>query len=465
MKFVNRENELKHLEEEFSNKGARFTIIYGRRRIGKTRLIEEFIKNKKSIYYLAAQEEDRLQIEEFKRAILRQITDEYLDKTYFKNWTQFFSYLEKIWPKEEQIILAIDEVTFIIKENLSFTSYLQKFWDKFLSRTNTFLILSGSLVGLMLESVLSYESPLYGRRTSQIHLEEFRFSESKEFMLPFSIEEQIKFFSVTGGVPKYLLLIEKVRNFKEFLLRKLFSKEGFFYNEGLFLLSQEFKEPSTYINILKAISHGNSKLNEISNFTGFETKKISRYLDILIRLNLINKEIPITENEKRFRGAIYLLNDNFLAFWHRFINRNRSLIESRKGEEIIREEKNQINAYIGLMFEKICREFIKDKFPLFKIGRWWGHYRDEDKKRQEIEIDIAALNEDNKKILFCECKWQDKVDAPKILNELKDKSAYVDWNNSRRKEYFAVFAKSFKKKFKEKNVYLFDLKDIEKIIK
>lgn len=291
MRFVNRKKELEHLEKEYSNNKANFIVIYGRRRIGKTRLIEEFIKNKKTIYYLASQEADFQQIQEFKNLIYDQLKDDFLKENRFESWPLLFSYLEKIWPKNEKIILAIDEITYIIKQNPSFTSYLQKFWDNFLSKTNTTLILSGSLVGLLIESILSHNSPLYGRRTSQIHLKEFTFKDSLEFMKNKDIEDQIKFYSVTGGVAKYLLLINQNENFKDFLQNKVLNKEGFFSKEGIFFLTQEFKEPSTYLNILKAISFGNSKLNEISNYTGLDGKKISSYLDILINLGIIKKEI------------------------------------------------------------------------------------------------------------------------------------------------------------------------------
>lgn len=458
MRFVNRQSELAHLEKESKDKGAKFVVIYGRRRVGKTRLIEEFLKDKKGIYYLAAQEKDRLQIQEFKNVIYDQIKDEFLLNATFEDWKQLFLYLEKVLPKKERIILAIDEATFLIKENPSFTSYLQKFWDPFLSKTNIFLILSGSLVGLMLNSVLSYDSPLYGRRTSQINLGELSFNEAINFMPNKELKEQIKFFSVTGGIPKYLELIKARETFDEFLSNNFFNKEGFFYKEGLFLLSQEFKEPSTYLNILKGISCGNTKLNEIANFTGLETKKISAYLDILMSLNLVTKDVPITEDEKRFRGAIYLINDNFLTFWHRFVHPNRSPIELRRTEGLVGKLKNEINAYIGSKFEEICKEFlVKSNISIFdKIGRWW--YKDN-------EIDIVALNKKEKGILFGECKWQDNVDSDKILNELKEKSGLVDWNNKEREDYFAIFAKSFKKRIKQKNLFLFDLKDIGRLIK
>lgn len=461
MKFVNRKHEFAHLEKEYHAAGAKLIVIYGRRRVGKTRLIEEFIKKKKAIYYMAAQEKDALQIKEFKEIIAKELNDSFLADAYFESWKQLFAYLEKVWPAKQRIVLVIDEVTYIIKENSSFTSYLQKFWDAFLSKTDTKLILSGSLVGLMVKEVLSYNSPLYGRRTSEIHLESFCFSDSCGFMKHLCIEDQIKFYSVTGGVPKYLLFITKGEHFNEFLINNLFNKEGFFYREGLFLLSQEFKDPSTYINILKAMANGNTKLNEIANFTGLESKKISSYIDILILLNLVKKEIPITEDEKRFRGAFYSIDDNFLSFWHKFIYPNRSDIEIRKEAELMLSIGKEINSYIGIKFEQVCKEVLsmQDQFSEFIIGKWWG-FRRQGNVREAVEIDIAGINNKTKEIIFGECKWKDNVDAEKILSQLKEKAKHVEWNNSKRKEKYAIFAKSFKKKIKQKDFFLFDLKDI-----
>ena len=460
MRFVNRKKELEVLEKENLSKGAKFIVIYGRRRIGKTRLIEEFIKNKKEhIYYLAADEKDTLQIKELKTLLVDFFHDDFLSSNDFKDWKLLFSYLKKIWPKNKKIILIIDEVTYILKNNPSFSSYLQQFWDSFLSKTNTMLILSGSLVGLMLKNVLGENSPLYGRRTAEIFLEEFEIDYVREFLNK-PLEETINFFSVLGGIPKYLELVKE--DFNGFL-SDIFDKKSFFYREGFYLMTEEFNDISTYSNILKAIAEGKTKLNEIADYSGFESKKISAYLNILESLGFIMSLVPITKEEKKFRGKIYLINDSFLEFWFRFINKNRSLIELDKKEYLIKKVDNEINSFIGRKFEKVCKQFIilSEKFTLTKIGKQWGKILNMPKDKNQYEIDICAVNEDAQEILFAECKWQDKVDALSVLYELKEKAKYVNWHNQDRKEYYVVFAKSFKERIREKNIMLFDLKDME----
>lgn len=272
--FINRESELNHLEEEYSKDASRFVVLYGRRRIGKTALIEEFGKNKKDfIYYLADQQTETQQIESFKQQIYEYAHDDFLLKTRFDNWDQFFSYLTKILPVDKRLVIGIDEITYIIKSTPAFLSILQKYWDTFFSKTKIFFIVSGSHVGMMLREVLS-------RRTSQIHLKAFDFKHASMFLKTFGIEERVMLYSITGGVAKYLLLIEE-RKLSEFVKKKIIEKEGFFYQESIFLLSQEFKNPNVYLSILKAVALGHTKLNEISNFVGIEGKKVTRYLDVL----------------------------------------------------------------------------------------------------------------------------------------------------------------------------------------
>lgn len=468
MIFVNREEELSHLEEEFKKPGAKFVVLYGRRRIGKTRLIEEFIKNKEAMYYLAAQETDKQQLEEFKNIIGQKLNDQFLQNTAFEGWKHLFAYLEKAWPREKKIILAIDEVTFVIKANRSFTSYFQKFFDTFLAKTNTFVIFSGSLVNLIIETVLSSGSPLYGRRTSQIFLSPFSFKDSLSFMKGIKFEEAIGFYALTGGVAKYLLFIEKNDTFLGFMEKKFLDKEGFFYQEGLFLFSQEFREASTYLDMIKAIAFGNSRLDTISNFVGVDTKIGSRYLDILITLGFVKKTIPVTESEKKFRGAIYEINDHFLRFWNRFVYPNRTAIELRNTAQAMKNIRANLNDFLGHHFEKVCieavEELIKQKKNSFnKVGKWWGNYR-ENGEPKAAEIDVVAINDDTGEILFGECKWKEKVNAQKIINRLEKKSGLVQWQNKSRKEHFVVFAKTFKeKKETQKNVVLIDLKDLENI--
>jgi len=454
MKFIGRRRELEALEREDSKKSASFVVIYGRRRIGKTRLIGEFLRGKKNAaYYLAADQEDYLQIKEFKVSLNSVLKDDYLANADFKDWSSFFLYLDKIWPKQTKIILAIDEITYIIKNNKSFTSYLQRFWDMCISKSNTTLLISGSSVSLMLNTVLSGTSPLYGRRTAEIFLQEFDVYEAKEF-LGKNMTESIRIYSIIGGIPKYL---ELAINGYDDLIRQIFDKRSFFFREGIYLMTEEFNDISTYSNILKAISEGKNSLNDITQYCNMDSKKISAYIRILADLSFVREDVPISKKREKFRGKIYSIKDTFMDFWFKIINSNRSLIEMDMTEKLMETKKNDINSFIGRKFEKVCMQYLakKSNYEFTHIGKEWGTAQN----KKTYEIDIMAINKKNE-VLFAECKWQDNIDAENILSILKEKTMLVQWKNDVRKEHYFIFAKSFRKKIIS-GAELIDLKLIE----
>jgi AAA+ ATPase superfamily predicted ATPase len=250
---------------------------------------------------------------------------------------------------------------------------------------------------------------------------------------------------------------------------QIFDKKGHLYEEIDFLLKEELREPDVYKSILTALAAGQTKVVEIANTSGIKVHDIDKYLKVLMRLGIIKKENPITKVKSK--KTTYSIDDNFFSFSFLFTEPHKSNLEI--GEIEVTEEKlhQNFNTFVGRRFEKLIREEILQKLDIFtsqKIGRWWGHYRDEiTNTRREIEIDIVALNENTKEILFGECKWQINVDGNQVLKELKEKINYFEWpyKHKSRKEYYLIIAKSFKKKIMEKNVYYFDLKDLEKVLR
>lgn len=461
MTFVNRKSELQFLENQFKSNNASFIPIYGRRRVGKTELIREFTKNKPStIYYFASELETQNQIEELKQQINKVIPNSFLQSNTFTNWSDFFNFLETIWPKDKKIIFAIDEVTYIIKQDKEFSSVLQKFWDLFLSQTQTLLILSGSMQSLMLKEVLGYSAPLYGRRSGQIHLKEFTFKDFCNFFEKTSLKNLIEIYSITGGVAKYLTIANKYKTANSLIKNEFLNPNSFFYNEALLLLAVEFREVTFYNNILKSIAVGKNSLNHIAQYMGVEEKKINSYLEVLIRLNFVKREIPVTLNEKKFRGANYFLHDNFLKFWYGFIDKTRSEIEMNKFDEAMQIININFNKHVSFVFEEICREFLFRTNYIMRIGREWGKYK-QNNETKSFEIDIVGINEDNSKILFSEVKWRDNVDGKELLNTLKNKAKHVKWRKEQRDEDYILFAKSFKNK--PDNCTCYDLDDLKKV--
>lgn len=448
IQFKNREKELKEIKEVLDSKQFELMIIYGRRRIGKTELILNSSKNKKRIYYLAVGENN---LERFYEDCLKHYNE--ISKLK-KDWIVLFEFL-----KDKAEVIIIDEFQNLIKEDKNILNIFQLIVDTILKNSKIKLILLGSSISIITSKVLEYKSPLYGRRTGSLELKAVSFFDLVKFFPKVNIKQLIEIYGFADGIPFYLIRINK--EFWFWFKEETEKQTGFLKDEVDFLMKYEFEDSSTYKLILEAIANGKTKVNEIKDFIRLKRTDISPYLKNLTDIKMIKRIVPITENIKSRKGKYYL-SDNFLRFWFRYIYPNLSSIE--EGIFDINIIKKDYNNYLGYVFENVVKQYlIKEKGKIIdftKIGKWW--YKDK-------EIDIVALNEKTKEILFCECKWQDKIDARKLLNLLKEKSKFVEWptkkESEKRREYYVIFARSFKQKIKEKNVFLFDLEDLEKSLK
>ncbi|MBU2639730.1 MAG: ATP-binding protein [Nanoarchaeota archaeon] len=438
IQFKNRKKEIKEIKDVLNSRNFEFLIVYGRRRIGKTELILNATKNSKRIYYLATGENN---LTRFYNVASKYDPNVIKLK---KDWEILFDYL-----KDKTDVIILDEFQNLIKEDKNILHLFQSIVDIILKKSNMKLILLGSSVSMMTSKVLSYQSPLYGRKTESMNLKAISFFDLHDFFPSMNIKKLVEVYGFSDGIPFYLNKI--CDEFWKWLENEIKKESVFLKDEVDFLMRYEFEDVGTYKLILEAIANGHSKLNNIKNFIKVERTDISPYLRNLIEVDFIERKVPVTENIKSREGRYYL-SDNFLKFWFRFIYPNLSSLE----EGILNTNtiKKEYNAYLGKIFEEIVKEFvIKSKFFKFdKIGGWW---------HKDKEIDLIALNGD-KEILFVECKWKDNVNVIKILKNLKEKTKYVEWHNNKREEYFCIVAKSFKRKIKEKNLYLFDLKDFEK---
>ena len=454
--FINRKSELKFLEKKYSKNSAQLIIIYGRRRVGKTELIKKFIQKKHGLYFLCTKDSLAENTKELKRRFYKLTGKEYFLKLETNSFFDIFKYLlDEI--KDEKLIIIFDEFPYLIEMEKGITSVFKKIWDEVLEDKKIFIILSGSSIGMMETEVLDYKSPLYGRRTGEWKVEPFRFKNIKEILKKFSIEECVKTWSVFGGTPFYLTKIDPNLSVEENIKKKILTKGEILYNESRILLKEEFREPKTYTLILKYLSSGYNSQGKLSSVSGIEKSNLSKYLSVLEETNLIKHVLPLGQRKR----GIYVINDPFFNFWFRFVYPNLSDLEIGLVDEVFSRIHPQIKSYYGLMYEQLIFDMIRTRdiqlpFLFNKINRWW---------HKDKEIDIVALNEQTKEIMFIECKWKENVNAEKVLSELKEKSEFVQWNTEKRKEHYAIFAKSFKKKIKEKNLHLFDLKDMEKVFK
>ena len=431
--FVNRDNELKTLNQEYQRDSSSFTVIYGRRRVGKTTLIREFIKDKERIYYYATEINIAMQLKSFTRDILDSLG---FSNIAFESFEDALIFLAKNIGSKK-FILVIDEYQNLAKVDRGFSSMLQKVWDLYLKEKNIYLILCGSTISMMHSEVLNYSAPLYGRATTIIHLKPLLAKYIYDFVPNIEYEEFMKIYASFGTIPKYLEMYRGQSSFKDNILELILNKNSFLYNEGYFLLKQEINEVSTYFSILEAISKGATKLGEISGVLEMNSSQLTRYIERLISLGFIDKEIPITEkNPLKSKLGRYRFKDNFLKFWFFYVYKNYRFLEIDLYEFVLKEmEKNFNDNFVSFVYEDYVKEEILQDpikylgFVPLKIGRWWNN---------KEEIDIVAF--DDKNIAFIECKWTNKSVGLSVLNRLKDKSLLV--NSSSLKKYFILFSKS-----------------------
>ncbi|MEK6816789.1 MAG: ATP-binding protein [Nanoarchaeota archaeon] len=454
--FIDRKEELSALETHYKRKSHQLFIIYGRRRVGKTELIKHFIKSKPHIYFLADTRKDIFNIKELQSLMSSLLDAPLFEKAKFGDWYELFEGFTNELGKK-QIVMVIDEFPYLIRANKSITSIFQKVIDEILSKTNIFLILCGSSISMMENEVLAYKSPLYGRRTGQWKLDPLAFKFVREFFPRYSMADLIRLYAVTDAIPLYLLKFEPGKSLSYNIANHLFKKGEFMYEEAEFLLKEELREPGNYFMILKAIAHGNTKFADILNHTGMDKTLVSKYIDTLIRLRIIAKQFPVTLSKEKSRDTAYTFVDNYYLFWFRFVYTYRNMLEEGKGKFILSHSAQEFNQHVSFVFENVARQFLSHPkvlpFQFSKIGKWW---------QKEEEIDIVALNNETKEIAFAECKWKEDVDAEKLLESLVRKARNVRWNNQKRKEYYCIFAKSFKRRIKRENVFLFDLDDFKR---
>ena len=460
MTFYNRTDELDALESAFTSSGHEFYVVYGRRRVGKTELLKEFGRVRPHIYFLSAQEAEDRQRDKF----VQTVADHFDDRVpQIEGWDEAFDYLgDKL--TEEQVIITIDEFPYLLEQNESLPSYLQSFVDERLQNTNSMLVLCGSSVSTMESDVLGHESPLYGRRTGQIDLAPFSFSQASD-VIAYDIEDAIRSYAVTGGTPMYLTLFDYDRPLGENIREEILSPTAVLYDEPEFLLRTELRNPARYMSILEAVATGHTTPNEIAGATGIDSGPLSKYLQTLRQLRLIDRSVPVTASAKQSKRSRYRVADEFLRFWFRFVEPNRSSIE--QAPTIVHDGtiEPHLPDHVATTFEDVCqeaawaaiRQSTLERYS--QVGRWWYG---------EDEIDIVGLAPGAERILFAECKWTSEPVGHSLVSELQEKAERVRWGPASRAEAFALLSKSgFVDGLDEEldeNWSLFDLEDIADLL-
>ena len=463
--FYCREKELGDLNKRYNNGNFECVVMYGRRRVGKTALIREFCKDKPTIFFSALNATAKENLDALSKAIFEKTNpQEMAGAPVYSSFDDAFASITRLAEKG-RLIFVIDEYPYLAKADESVSSRLQHIIDKVWQNTGLFVILCGSSMSFMENQVLGYESPLYGRRTGQLKIQALNYREVTVFNPGLSCEEQALIYGITGGIPHYINKLNVCDSIDDALRENLFNTSGYLFEEPENLLKQELREPAVYNSVIAAIAGGASHSNEIATKVGIEAGICAKYLKVLVDLEILKKETPVTE--KTGKKTIYTIGDNFFRFWYRFVPRNMSAISAGRFERLYDVTvKKYLPEYMGLVFEKMCRDYLlryADNLPVLisDAGQWWGS---DAKNRKEVQIDIVGIPPEGSEYIIGSCKYRNEKIGTGELELLKE---YAEVFGRGEKYHYYIFSKGgFTEGLKEaavkENVCLLTLEDMYK---
>jgi len=438
VKFYDRKTELKKLNkfESLAKDNFFFIRITGRRRIGKTLLIREYLKTTKnhSLYFFVTKKKEKLLLDEYSDIIAEQFP-EYAGIS-FKDFDDFFKFLFSLMKRKRTIVI-FDEFQNAKYVNEAIFSILQKHIDFNKQQTKGLLLVIGSINSMMRKIFEKTDQPLYGRLNASFLLKDFSLDTIKEILTDHGLtsnDDRLFFYSIFQGIPFYYNYISERNGFskarEDFLIEDILDESSILINEGKEILLEEFgKDYSTFFSILEAISCGATTMSRISDTAGININNLSRYLAELIEDHELVKRTSPFDAKNTSKMGRYYINDNFLDFWFRYIFKNKTKIEILNKERIAAEFLGDMPVYMGKKFEKFMISHLVEmnrdgRIHFDRIGQYWD--------RGETEIDIIFINDKTKEIYFGECKLsikRFKIDSieNKIKKFLTANRKYTDW--------------------------------------
>ena len=428
--MLGRKEELNHLNELYESNDFEFLVMYGRRRVGKTTILQEFAEHSNSIFFPAREKNDALNLEDFSKVVQYHFDHNFIAS--FSSWEDAFNYISS--KVEQRTTIIIDEFPYIIEENSSIKSILQHVIDLSWKNKNIFLILCGSSVSIIENDVMGRKSPLHDRQTSSLEIKPFDYLESSAFFKNYTNEEKLLTYGILGGIPRYLEAVDSNISIKKNIETKIIRNGAYLHEEPDNLLKAELREINVYSSILSAIANGRNKIIDIANFIHEDRTKVAKYLITLQTLRLIEKRVPCGEPETS-KKSIYVIKDNFFKFWFRYEFTNNSYYAMLGAKEASKEIMDDISNLMGDAFEDICKEYIirlakQRKLPFipYHLGKWWGT---NPVIKAQDDVDLLAIDKTGKKAIFIECKftsqpmpydeYEDLVTATKAFPNIKEK--------------------------------------------
>jgi uncharacterized protein len=421
-KFVGRTPELDLLDELYASNKSEFLVLYGRRRVGKTRLLTEWLNTRKiqPIFFVSEQDSKESLLRQFSQIVYKKAFPSLPvpDTFSFANWDQVWSQIGEL-AGHERLVVFIDEFTYIMAADPTLASNLQRAWDAVLENTNIFMCISGSHLGMMVRGILSGTAPLYGRTTAKMELKPLPFGMTQSYFGRYSAAERVMLYSVFGGIPHYWRLIDQNKSVSDNIKRLLLSPGGNLKDEPRLLLNDYISDPNNYVAILRAIANGYATPKEIENATGIANVHLSQYISNLANTGYVVKKLPVTAGPSS-RAGRYAITDPFLRFYYRFIQSRLTQLEMGEIDQTLEELQKHMVDYIGTYtWEEICREWTirasnRGLLPLYpdRVESDWG---------KDYQVDVVGINTMKRHLILGECKWMRERGKATILQELVEK--------------------------------------------
>jgi len=454
--FVNRSEELSRLHSLYESDDAELAVIYGRRRLGKTALIKQSLNEyDNAVVYQAKQKTSALQLQQFIDAA----ADSYPGVTRIReDWEEILRYLA-----EQDAIIVLDEFPYLVEQNESLPSVLQAMFDHELDESAATFVLVGSSISMMEEAALLGNSPLYGRSSLKLDIRQLPFDAAMEFFDDaYTADEQVLTRGVFGGVPYYLEEVSPDATLAENIQQTILSRHGTLHDEPDYVLRMEVTEPTRYFSILEAIAGGSTSRNEIAGTTGIDYNQLSKYLNRLSRLRLIDQHVPITEQKERSKRSRYRIRDPFFRFWFHFVYGTGEQYDELGADAYEVLIQPELADFVSQSFEDLCCSALRALYPEYTItqtGQWWY---------SEHEVDVVGLTAGDT-LIAGECKFQQSplgYDALSKLERHVDELRWTPNDGSSRVEEYALFSRSGFKQSVEKaasernDLRLFTVEDI-----
>jgi len=441
--FVGRQGELQVFDDLWATQRAELVILYGRRRVGKTRMLTHWLKARqpRAIFWVAEPTSSQDQLRSFSQTVynFENPASPALEAFSYASWRQAFEQLARL-AQGQRLAVFIDEFTYLLEIEPGLAGMLQNLWDHLLGQSNLLLCLTGSHLGMMVRHVLSYQAPLYGRAGAVLKLEPLPFSATARFFPRYDPAERVTLYGMLGGIPAYWERFDPELDLEENMRRQFLSMPYLLHDEPRLLLQDFLSDPHNYVAILRAIAHNHRTPKEIGAFTGLDAKHVPAYISKLVETGFVERRLPVTAGPKSRLGRHHI-TDPFLRFYYRFLAQRQRQLALGVQDQALAEIQRHLPDFIGThTWEELCRDWLllagsQGRLPFLpdQVGCLWA---------RDLQIDVAGFNPMEKTLILGECKWTAEHAGREVLERLVERTEQALPGPGRWRVYYLGFSRS-----------------------